>query len=133
VPTLTATHPDDLTAPSWARGVLTDALRHAGIVEDTSFHGALLVVSELVTNVVVHAGSDIELRMVIYEHGLLRLEVGDHDPRRPLRRLHRAPESIDGMGLNIVHHVVLDWGVERRTDWRPGKVVWAELPITIIN
>jgi hypothetical protein len=35
------------------------------------------------------------------------------------------------MGLNIVHHIVFDWGVERRTDWQPGKIVWAELPITV--
>jgi hypothetical protein len=91
------------------------------------------VVSELVTNVVFHAGSDVELRMVIYDHGLLRLEVGDRDPHRPMRQLQRVEDAIGGWGLNIVHHVVLDWGVDPRPDWHPGKVVWAELPITVVR
>ncbi len=80
----------------------------------------VLVVSELVTNAIRHAGGHGALRLVV---GLdnVRIEVDDHQTR--LR-----PRSTDvnlrgGRGLALVAAVSARWGVVTRHD---GKTVWAE-------
>lgn len=92
---------------------------------------AVLLVSELVTNAVLHTISGRILCGVrLVREGCLRVEVHDHDyrhdcadvgtPRRP------GPDDETGRGLFIVEEIADSWGVERslRT---PGNVVWATL------
>ena len=85
---------------------------------------AHVVVTELVTNAFVHAGTRCELRVGLTA-GALRLQVTDYGPGMPDPRAadHRAEH---GRGLLLVGALCVAWGVEALPDG--GKVVWAELP-----
>ena len=83
---------------------------------------ALLVVSELVTNAVIHARSRATVTLRARE-GALRIEVADFgggspEPRTP------APETAGGRGLLLVAALAQTWGID---PIKGGKVVWAEL------
>lgn len=81
-----------------------------------------LVVSELVTNAVVHAGTEVTLRITA-EHDSLRVEIEDANPHVPVRRTW-ARTAGTGRGLMIVDDQADRWGCVR-TD--TGKVVWFEI------
>jgi anti-sigma regulatory factor (Ser/Thr protein kinase) len=83
---------------------------------------AQLLVSELVTNVVLHAGTDALVELSLDEE-LLRIEVSDGSRRSPVQRTgHHS--SVGGRGIPIVEVVGDNWGVNERAD---GKTVWTEL------
>ena len=84
---------------------------------------ALLVVSELATNVVMHARTP--MRVTLHSDGLsfIRIEVHDDNPRQPIL----APPPVDatsGRGLPLVTAIAQSWGVRAEPC---GKTVWAEL------
>ena len=83
-----------------------------------------LLVSEVVTNAVRHAGSpgQIELRV---DGDVLRVEVTDAMAGRPEPR-HPTPEEPSGRGLAIVETVASRWGIEPVPE---GKTVWFELDL----
>ncbi|MFH8490551.1 ATP-binding protein [Streptomyces longisporoflavus] len=89
---------------------------------------ALLVLSELLGNAVVHGrvprGREVETRYLRMAYGV-RIEV--HDTARELPRSLPLPdgEMCSGRGLFLVEAVADRWGVTRRTG--PGKAVWAEV------
>lgn len=83
---------------------------------------AQLLVSELVTNSVRHAGTPVRLTLRRQERGL-RIEVADGSPGRPRPRLPDA-ETEAGRGLYLLDRLAGDWGVR---DERGGKAVWFEL------
>ncbi|MFF4305162.1 SpoIIE family protein phosphatase [Streptomyces sp. NPDC001601] len=84
--------------------------------------GALLVLSELVTNAVRFGTGPVTVRLV-RAGSRLTCEVGDSGNGRP--RLRRGDLLDDGgRGLHVVHKLTTRWGV-RWTD--TGKAVWAEL------
>lgn len=83
---------------------------------------ASLLTSELVTNAVLYADSEIELRLA-KEVDLIRFEVKDHGGGRPTFR-HPAPEETSGRGLALVNTLSKAWGVEKVES---GKAVWFEL------
>jgi anti-sigma regulatory factor (Ser/Thr protein kinase) len=91
----------------------------------------LLVASELVTNAVLHARTDLELSYDA-EEGRVEVGVRDHDAR-PLRpTLPPSPVTssetswpvlaLGGRGLAIVAAMADEWGV---TETQDGKQVWA--------
>jgi len=81
-----------------------------------------LVVSELVTNAVSHAGSGIELELMLRDPFLL-VRVRDDSPAEP--RLRHGPTStLGGRGLHLVDLYTSGWGF---LHGRGGKVVWATL------
>ncbi|HEY4377579.1 MAG TPA: ATP-binding protein [Acidimicrobiales bacterium] len=83
---------------------------------------AQLLTSELVTNAVIHAGTDIELQLEQTSQGI-RCEVTDHGAGTPVARLAK-PEELGGRGLHLVDAMSKCWGVRRS----PGaKAVWFEL------
>ncbi len=83
---------------------------------------ASLLVSELVTNAVLHAGTTIHV--VIRVHGnRLRVEVHDGDARLPATK-HYSPLSATGRGLLLVERMADDWGA---LPILTGKLVWFEL------
>ncbi|MBV9943904.1 MAG: MEDS domain-containing protein [Solirubrobacterales bacterium] len=83
-----------------------------------------LVVSELATNAVIHAGSPFSVS-VRCEDDAIRISVQDSSATWPqLRGPGLAARS--GRGLHLVGAVARDWGVEPARD---GKTVWAELPL----
>lgn len=91
------------------------------VVED-----AQLVVTELVTNALVHAGSTCELSARLGD-SVLRLEVIDTGHGVPDPQL-AGPMSERGRGLLLVSALSTAWGMEGSPDGR--KMVWAELAAT---
>ncbi|HVE98951.1 MAG TPA: ATP-binding protein [Mycobacteriales bacterium] len=82
-----------------------------------------VVVSELVTNAIVHAESRSMLRMRLGPASL-RLEVVDHGPGAPDPQ-HASNDDEHGRGLLIVAAYADAWGISPDGN---GKIVWAELP-----
>lgn len=98
------------------RDLLAGAGRH-DLVET-----AVLLVSEIVTNALLHAGTPIDVSATVDGRGL-RVEVGDGSLHLPTRRRY-APTAGTGRGMLMLERMVDDWGVSRRRD---GKTVWFEL------
>ena len=117
--------PDSL-APREARHRVADELVDvAGIDAET----AELLVSELVTNVVRHAGTPAHVRLVI-DVDCVRVEVADGSPARPkVQPLRRR--AVTGRGMRIVDGLAARWGTDTVStgslDARYRKVVWFEL------
>ena len=82
-----------------------------------------LLVSELVTNAVLHAGSQVELAVQLFADRL-RIEVGDTSGTF-VRRRTAGDEEGSGRGMALVEALAQAWGVDARP---AGKVVWFELP-----
>lgn len=80
-----------------------------------------LLVSELVTNVVLHARTPCEV--VMRGTDVLRIEVIDHDPRPPIRKDH-DPEAASGRGLLLLAGMSSRHGSDRDAN---GKRVWFEV------
>jgi hypothetical protein len=111
-----APHP---TAPRASRGLVTRTLLEWGL--GWLIPSATLVVSELVTNSTIHAGTDIELS-VARSQGALRLTVRDNSPDLPRQRYSQF--DVHGRGLFVIA------GLSRAVGVLPavrGKVVWAVL------
>ena len=83
---------------------------------------ASLVISELVTNSTIHAGTDIDLS-IAWHLGALRLTVRDSSPDLPCQR--HPHLDVHGRGLSLVLALSRGFGVLPTTDG--GKVVWAVL------
>ena len=87
---------------------------------------AQLLVSELVTNAIRHAGLEdhdvIRLVVVTGDH-VLRIEVWDSGPGFELSEPAPDPARPSGWGLYLVRELSDRWGVERNSETR----VWFEL------
>ena len=108
-------------SPAVARAFVGAALRRLEST-DTTIEAAQLLVSELVTNAIVHVSSEVRLT-VLPERDRIRIEVGDHGAGEPTLRM-AGPDDLDGRGLGIVDAIARAWGSEPR---RNGKSVWFEL------
>ncbi|GHH83174.1 ATP-binding protein [Streptomyces sulfonofaciens] len=110
-----------------ARALLRSQLAAWGIAGEPA-ETAELLLSELVTNAVRHAGTprgrEIAVRLARYE-GRLRVEVADADDRRPLPRTADLDDT-GGRGLRLVHLLAERWGCCPRR-YGIGKAVWAEV------
>jgi DNA-binding NarL/FixJ family response regulator len=111
----------DPATPRAARRFVTEALRMWDLDELTE--SVTLLVSELVTNAVVHAGSDVEV-LVRLTDGTACVEVTDSSESVPAPR-EASLEDSSGRGLALVEAMARRWGV------RPcpggGKTVWFEV------
>lgn len=89
---------------------------------DDGMANAVLVLSELATNAVLHARAPIVV--TVRRRGpWVRVEVDDQDGTSPTEK-HYGPGASTGRGLQLVGILAEAWGVEKG----PGsKVVWAEL------
>ncbi|GGT14557.1 ATP-binding protein [Streptomyces atratus] len=113
-------------ARRWARSRLVGS----GIRDDEPLAETLiLLISELVTNAVVHTGCPAVLRMLFGTAetagtaGTVRVEVADTSCRPPQQR-HAAGEDTGGRGLELVDGLADRWG------WQPegaGKRIWCEV------
>ncbi|MFF1600801.1 ATP-binding protein [Streptomyces mirabilis] len=108
------------------RRITAARLRYCGL--ETMVDEVLVIVSELVTNAVLHSGTaEIGLKVALQE-GLLRIEVRDgmEGSAKPKHPDHSA-ES--GRGLVLVQGLVEEnggaWGVSD-----DGTTVWCDLPAT---
>jgi serine phosphatase RsbU (regulator of sigma subunit) len=147
-------------ARRFARAALAEwdrlALPGAESLTDLLMGDVLVVVSELVTNAVVHAGTDIDLLCRLeaadppYEEPVrVVVEVSDHHPSRVVRgenadrpyattdRSYDVERPYDtkersygtpeyGRGLRLVAELSDAWGITYRTG---VKTVWARLPV----
>ena len=111
-----APHP---TAPRASRNFVARTLLDWGL--GRLIPSASLVVSELVTNSAVHAGTGIELSLA-WNLGALRLTVRDNSFDLPRQRLSCFDQN--GRGLSVVSGLSRSFGVLPTDD---GKVVWAVL------
>lgn len=82
---------------------------------------ALLALSEVVTNAVVHTAAPVCVEVWAAEHAL-RVEVGDSNPHLPTQRNY-AVTAGTGRGLHLLASTVDRWGSSAA---EPGKVVWFE-------
>ena len=117
--------PATRTSPREARRFLASTL-HEWHVADEPVETACLLATELVTNVVLHAGTPMEL-VLEADDDHLRVEVVDAAEQMPLTRSYRTePLGITGRGLSLVRSFAETWGVTPR---EPVKAVWFELPL----
>ncbi|WP_327355374.1 ATP-binding protein [Streptomyces sp. NBC_01304] len=116
-------------ARRWARSRLAGS----GIEADEPLAETLvLLISELVTNAVVHTGCPAVLRMLLLGNGdvaeesspdTVRVEVADSSARPPRPR-HAEGDETNGRGLELVDGLADRWG------WQPegaGKSIWCEV------
>jgi anti-sigma regulatory factor (Ser/Thr protein kinase) len=84
---------------------------------------AAMVMSELVTNAVVHAGGDLQVGLEL-AGTVLVVTVRDRSPVRPRRHRPEAGRE-NGRGLAIVAELSRSWGSLPVAG--DGKVVWARI------
>lgn len=104
-----------------ARQQVADRLRELG--RPDRIGDVTLVVSELASNAVLHAGTDFELQLDVTSNGI-RIEVHDGAGGVPQPKGQEAG-GVGGRGLLIVASIASIWGT---TATSSGKCVWAELP-----
>ncbi len=109
----------DHRAPGAARRLLEDALRQWGRM--SLLDDARLVLSELVTNAVLHAKSPFSVSVRPESSGV-RVAVHDQSPAQPRAAVRDRMGSASG--LELVSALASSWGIERVGR---GKVVWATL------
>jgi anti-sigma regulatory factor (Ser/Thr protein kinase) len=83
----------------------------------------LVVVSELVTNAVVHAGAA-PVVVATYDDGHLFVEVHDNDATAPIMRAPGVGSGQGGFGLRLVEALTHRWGWEATPS---GKRVWGQV------
>ena len=110
------------TAPRASRNFVTRTLLGWGLGHVVP--SATLVVSELVTNSAIHAGTQIDLS-VDWDRRAIRLTVRDHGLGVP--HLRQAGLGAHGRGLTIVLSLSRAFGFLPTADG--GKVVWAVLEV----
>lgn len=112
----------DPTAVRSARRLLVQVCQASGTAARV-VDVAELLVSELVTNAVLHGRSRPRLTVTPTAGGGLSVGVGDDNSRLPVVR-EDDRDALDGRGLRLLDLLSSRWGV--RPD-PPGKVVWFEL------
>jgi serine phosphatase RsbU (regulator of sigma subunit)/anti-sigma regulatory factor (Ser/Thr protein kinase) len=125
--------PADRRTPASARAVVRSVLDEAKL--HSLLDAALLLTTELSTNAVVHAGTDLDLEVAADQYGLTVTvidaargvvaaeESGGSNGHRPVARA-LADLSERGRGLLLVDHFATRWGT---THHDGGKGVWFQL------
>jgi serine phosphatase RsbU (regulator of sigma subunit)/anti-sigma regulatory factor (Ser/Thr protein kinase) len=115
-----ATFPPEVASVAAARRFVGETLRNWGVDE---VDDAMLLTSELVTNAIVHAGTEVE---VVCEAlpGQVRVEVHD---RHQARRIPIPGDQVSGRGLLFPETLATSWGV---TYGQGDKQVWFTVPGT---
>jgi anti-sigma regulatory factor (Ser/Thr protein kinase) len=116
-----AAHPQ---AASRARRFITDFCNAAALPPEVC-HTAALLVSELVTNAILHGRTSATME-IHRPADRLRVAVRDDNPVLPPIGNHPDLNAESGRGLTIVSVLADDWGIERLAE---GKAVWFELRV----
>jgi anti-sigma regulatory factor (Ser/Thr protein kinase) len=121
---------DELVVAEWFRPDLASARRARYWAEpvlaswnvDGELPSVMIVLSELVTNAVQHAGTKFFVEVARTDTGV-RVSVHDGSDTLPVVR-DPSPEETRGRGLVAVGALTSRWGVEPVVG---GKIVWAEV------
>jgi anti-sigma regulatory factor (Ser/Thr protein kinase) len=121
-PTRSITLPSEPGAARTARRFVEESLRAWQL--DDNDHLAELLTDELVSNVVRHVGSPMQVRASRVGSSI-RIEVDDASTDPPIRR---TPEELDerGRGILLVDTIAAEWGVDVHDD---GKTTWFVVPV----
>ncbi len=111
---------NEVDAVPRARRFVTSALKD--LLDPATLSDAELAVSELVTNGLLHADTEMTLRLTSANHSV-RIEVEDELKAGPIRPI-ASVNSMTGRGLALVEQIVKNMGVTRTAT---GKIVWCEL------
>ncbi|HET7312668.1 MAG TPA: ATP-binding protein [Mycobacteriales bacterium] len=112
-----------LSAPAVARDLVGRACR--GRLSPEATEAARLLVSELVTNCVLHAHSMITLA-VDCDEDHVAVAVSDNGAELPRMRDDVGENDTGGRGLHLVEALAGEWGIRPLEDG--GKVVWFRVP-----
>lgn len=121
--------PADRRTPAAARAIVRSVLAEAKL--DELLNEALLLTTELSTNAVEHAGTELDIEVVADESGLTvtvsdfavgRIEKVTARPKNDLTDISEVSER--GRGLLLVDHFASRWGT---THLPTGKGVWFRL------
>jgi anti-sigma regulatory factor (Ser/Thr protein kinase) len=120
--------PGDASSVRTARRFVRASLEAAELGElDDLVDTALLLISELATNAVLHARSGYRVEVAIVE-GAARFSVLDDSPVLVHRRVNRL-EAATGRGLGMVEALATRWGPTGTDDLQGrAKGIWFELP-----
>ncbi len=113
----------DHTAAVRARQFVAATLRGWGL--DAAIDDAELLVSELVTNAILHARSPATVT-IDHDSPRLRVAVCDSSPSPPRLRDY-GPDAVTGRGMLLVDRIARRWGVEMNGN---GKCVWFEVDVS---
>lgn len=84
---------------------------------------AMLLVTELSTNAVLHAATAYRVTLDRRRDGSVRIGVSDGSPRKPRAREYGV-DATTGRGLGLVGSLASAWGTSSLPD---GKTVWADI------
>src|SRR4051812_37805784 len=125
--TASATFPPEPRAVRSARTFVSEQLSDFG--RTTLVDTAALAVTELATNVVLHARTDFTVSVDELDPGPVRVSVRDGSPSVP-QVATPGPVSALGRGLRLIAELTDAWGVDRLAvddPGGPGKSVWFEV------
>lgn len=115
---------DDVRAVHQARS-FTRLTLGEWMLPDALERDAILLVSEMVTNAIVHGRGPIQLRLRRAQEHVL-IEVSDTATAVP-RKLRPTASDVHGRGLQLVAMMADEWGTRPVRD---GKSVWCALDLT---
>ncbi|GAA2664748.1 SpoIIE family protein phosphatase [Streptomyces vastus] len=107
-----------------ARRFTKRTLRAWGVTQQTD--AILLVVSELVTNALVHTDGQVRLDLTLINNRF-RVAVADISPRTPIKPTSIGWEATGGRGILLVEALSAAWGTVPVSG---GKQVWCEIPLS---
>ncbi|MEU9211404.1 SpoIIE family protein phosphatase [Streptomyces sp. NPDC048415] len=117
---------------SWTVWRVPEAVRHARRFTHRTLRAwgvgdhadaVLLIVSELVTNALVHTDGQVRLDLTLINHRL-RIAVADNSPRTPIKPTSIGWEATGGRGILLVEAMSAAWGTVPVSG---GKQVWSEI------
>lgn len=110
--------PSQPTSPGQARAFVRDLLTRWRIDGDVR-EDAELLITELVTNAIIHAHSEVTVK-VRRDEDVIRFSVFDRGPGE-IRLRRPAPEEVTGRGLHFLDQIASEWKVAANPDG--GKTV----------
>lgn len=115
--------PEDLSSPRAARRFLDEVLERWEC--QPAIESLQVLISEVVTNAVLHAHSQPEVSVVMLTNSI-RVEVSDDSEEMP--NVGEPDDlAVSGRGLAMVASESSGWGVSRRPSG--GKTVWFDVPV----
>ena len=117
----------ELASPAAARAFVRSELEQQAVPEPP-LETAILLTSELVSNALLHARTEVDLLLVMAASAV-RVEVHDGNTRQPHPPAAPAPlDATSGRGLLMVDALAGRWGIDGTGN---GKTVWFELPVAL--